>query len=517
MDNKYQHNFSNAPAIYNELPAIKTDKIEKWLRKEIFNTTRYIFYDKQKNEAVCSFCGSKFEVPHEAKHKQYGVCHKCKSEITFRSAGYSREVLTQRSRMVLFQSKGKSIYVTVNMIYLDFNQGYGQLYKDCEAVYKFDKNTQVGYETSCWWGSSYWTKMTNIRIPYRQGEWSYVPVDVYTENINTVFKNTDLKYCELEKQIYELGIYDFIKVLALNAKHEAIEKLYKIGLRKVISDKMNRRAGTKYIKWNKSNIKEILELNKDEIKKIRELNYGMTNIAVYKMLKAEGVNIKLEDVAKWDFSEVYKIRSIHVGTFNGKWKYLNKQYNQLTSSKKNQYYQFTTLLQDYVDYIGECKTLNFNLSDEMIIYPKNLLEAHSRTSTQIEIIANEEKDKQVKKIAVKNKKLNFNNKKLFIKVADSASEIIVEGKILGHCVGGYIQNVIDNKTLILFVRQASEPDTPFYTLELKGKKVEQCRGYKNCSMTDEVKAFVDKWHKEVVMKKDKKQNKQLNKKVKAVA
>ncbi len=517
MDNKYQHNFSNAPTIYNELPAIKTDKIEKWLRKEVFNTTAYIFYDKKKNEAVCSKCGSKFEVPYDAEHKKIGFCHKCKSEIIFRSAGYSRESLTQRSRMVLFQSKGKSIYVTVNMIYLDFNQGYGRLYKDCEAVYKFDKNTQVGYETSCWWGGSYWTKMTNVRIPYRQGEWMDVPVDVYTENINTVFKNTDLRYCQLEKQVSEWSIYDFIKVIDINAKYEAIEKLYKVGLIKVIDDKMNRRAGTKYIKWNKSSIKEIIGLNRDEVNKIRELKYGMTNIAVYKMLKSEGVNIKLEDVDNWNFSEVYKIKGIHVGTFNGKWKYLNKQYKQLKSSKKNQYYHFTTILQDYADYIKECKTLEFDLTDEMIIYPKNLLEAHSRTSTQIEIIANEEKDKQVKKIAVKNKKLNFNNKNLFIKIADSASEIIVEGKILGHCVGGYIQNVIDNKTLILFVRQASEPDAPFYTLELKGKKVEQCRGYKNCSMTDEVKTFIDKWHKEVVMKKDKKQNKQLNKKVKAVA
>lgn len=43
--------------------------------------------------------------------------------------------------------------------------------------------------------------------------------------------------------------------------------------------------------------------------------------------------------------------------------------------------------------------------------------------------------------------------------------------------------------MIFFIRLEADPEKPFYTLEWKGRVV-QCRGFKNCDMTPEVKAFV---------------------------
>jgi len=34
-----------------------------------------------------------------------------------------------------------------------------------------------------------------------------------------------------------------------------------------------------------------------------------------------------------------------------------------------------------------------------------------------------------------------------------------------------------------------KPKEPYYTLEWKNHRVAQCRGFRNCSMTPEVKAF----------------------------
>ena len=44
--------------------------------------------------------------------------------------------------------------------------------------------------------------------------------------------------------------------------------------------------------------------------------------------------------------------------------------------------------------------------------------------------------------------------------------------------------------MIFFIRQKAAPEKPYYTLEWHGRVV-QCRGFRNCEMTPEVKAFVE--------------------------
>ena len=59
-----------------------------------------------------------------------------------------------------------------------------------------------------------------------------------------------------------------------------------------------------------------------------------------------------------------------------------------------------------------------------------------------------------------------------------------------HCVGSYVQKVADGKTTILFLRRASAPDEPFYTMEVIGNQMIQCRAKNNGAMTKEVEDFV---------------------------
>ena len=45
-------------------------------------------------------------------------------------------------------------------------------------------------------------------------------------------------------------------------------------------------------------------------------------------------------------------------------------------------------------------------------------------------------------------------------------EVVNEGTILHHCVGGYVEEVCNGSTNILFLRKKSEPTKPFYTIEV---------------------------------------------------
>ena len=84
---------------------------------------------------------------------------------------------------------------------------------------------------------------------------------------------------------------------------------------------------------------------------------------------------------------------------------------------------------------------------------------------------------------------SIKGKELVLVVPKDVKEIRAEGEALHHCVGSYVEDVAKGLTSIYFVRKASEPETPYYTMEFKNGRVWQCRGNRNCSMTTEVFAF----------------------------
>ena len=81
-------------------------------------------------------------------------------------------------------------------------------------------------------------------------------------------------------------------------------------------------------------------------------------------------------------------------------------------------------------------------------------------------------------------------------IAKSPSELIHEGDFLHHCVGrmNYDQKFAREESLIFFVRNKTNQQTPFVTLEysLKNHKVLQCYADHDTKPNDEVLDFVNK-------------------------
>ena len=78
-----------------------------------------------------------------------------------------------------------------------------------------------------------------------------------------------------------------------------------------------------------------------------------------------------------------------------------------------------------------------------------------------------------------------------IRPCAAPEELDTEGKTLNHCVATYKEKHADGKTAIFFLRRASEPEKPWYTLELKldDFTVLQNRGKCNCARTAAVEAL----------------------------
>lgn len=81
-------------------------------------------------------------------------------------------------------------------------------------------------------------------------------------------------------------------------------------------------------------------------------------------------------------------------------------------------------------------------------------------------------------------------------IAHSPADLIREGEMLHHCVGrmGYDQKFVREETLIFFIRNKQEPDTPFVTVEysLKNKKILQCYGEHDHKPSEDVLHYVNK-------------------------
>lgn len=77
----------------------------------------------------------------------------------------------------------------------------------------------------------------------------------------------------------------------------------------------------------------------------------------------------------------------------------------------------------------------------------------------------------------------YEDEDYIIRPAKSAQEIVAEGRILHHCVGGngYLNKHNKEETYILMLRFKEEPNTPYITVEISGKypKILQWYGEKD--------------------------------------
>ena len=122
----------------------------------------------------------------------------------------------------------------------------------------------------------------------------------------------------------------------------------------------------------------------------------------------------------------------------------------------------------YSDYLEECSTLGYDLTDSAVLYPKDLRRKHTETSALCRYKTDDKEINKSRKRAEKLRKngAEYSRGRLMIVVPNDTVEIIIEGAQQSHCVGGYVTKHSEGKTTILFIRKKSDPFTPYCTLEM---------------------------------------------------
>lgn len=482
----------NANSLLEGLPRISREQ-EDAIANEF---PQYAFYKRIKNgvEYYCTSCHRwrenssdmrVFSTPTMWKHNQLYTCQHCGKQVVAKSVGRGRKTLENKGYFIVYTAYKQRLYAFVIKAYQSFcNEEFEPYYYlSNQYLYVFKKNHMQRFN---------WTYDSNLRhniwhpLKSDKGlpQWSYITNTDYEDSIAITpeqIYETDLKYSEMET--FSSEAYIQIEYLIKYIKHNNLEYIVKAGFTDIAKDIVLRWNDAKIIKWKSNNLLKMLGIRKQDIDLVK-----LYNIQELKVYQYAIKNIPNAD----NITEIVRI------IYSFGIDYIEEIKN-LTNLSINQIFKYAKTIQrlsQWKDYLYMASKLPGGIGE---IKPKNLQAAHDRVLTESNFFAKKHQEEQIQNRFKQLQPLLFETNELIMKIPKSGTEIILEGKILQHCVGGYVQRHADSKTNILFIRKKDEPDVPYFTIEVSNNyHIVQCHGYRNeavCPKPDEIIEFEKQYTK----------------------
>lgn len=489
-----------------------SSEIDDYASNVVLLKSRYIFVKRVKGIQLgyCTHCKGNFVTSEMLKHNDSTSCPKCKSECTVKASGISRKRLADFAFFMWFEKSienPKAIIARGMHVLRDYSGDYQEVetkYR-CNHMYLFEPGNSELYE----WAYGGWTKRKSI---ISQFETSMIRTACFIskENIKSAVSGTPFQYSTWERY-FGRGDYvqtDMVKFFDLAARYPCIEYLTKLGMHEFITTKLD--GGQTYgaIYWHGKSIEKVLRLTKAEVKDWLRLPYKgeAESLHSYQHFKKLGLGFSFDQARKLSqFSRGagrYNRERLQTFLKHGSLQRILRYFLKQLDAKR--YSTASYVFSDWKDYLEECEELGMDLSNESVVFPNDLRAAHQKTTRSIKIKNDAAVNVKIMKLVKKlGNMYSFRQNGLLIRPAASSIELFDEGEALNHCVGRYADSYSKGTTILLVIRREAEPDKPFYTLEVNGGKIIQCRGFKNCSMTTEVKDFVEMFIARKLSKKKK--------------
>lgn len=496
----------------------------KWIREELLPEDRVLLYKKGNVKGFCYACHSHVEAASYAERfsqqKTYpSHCPKCGQHVlpvleggTLWSADYIRNVATvQKDRRGIVWIR--HFHVLRNEVFTpdrDIKEiCRWAIYEGKVLKWMKEVNERMGWSSMSRCvkvALTDWTDVSSVTEVFDGSYEFYLP-----RNWRNVLSGTCLQYLDLEEYLNfdnrvvvnnALGSYvatykNVIRHMVDWARYPAVEKLWKSGFSTLVLQKEYGADKAKSIAWKQNTIEKALGFPLRLVKEERR-SLQIWEADIYKRLwklcqsgKIAEPEIELvhDTALKRPLYLIMEIINLVPAA---------KAIRYLESEKHDAVNPYLT----YRDYLNDCVALKLDLSNSQVQFPKDLRKAHQETIRMVQYEKNAAERTLFAKVVRRLKKFSHTANGYIIRPAADAVELIDEGKRLHHCVGGYASRMAKGETAIFFIRREDSPDTSFYTLELRGVNVIQCRTLNNKSYEaePEIKAFVDNWLNTVVRK-----------------
>lgn len=506
--------------------------IERQINEEF---TQYIFYRRDSSSPTagyhchCTRCNRSYYADYSEicvdgytlRHGNSAKCPACKHTGILHHENRGKKCLTERRAFVIWHKESEN-KVTAYAVYaakayegdpwdswLNKNYTSGEydpspqieIYE--KTIYHFSPG-DVSIEKWTYWGG--WTETsTKASEPFGGGFNGIRPT--YTFINESVLQSTFLKYssyklymdiCEqlaYSRQWY-INTPSLMNYICLYAQYPILEMLMKTGLGRYVYEAAEYPRGgmhKRYFNWNAKRPTEFFKkLDPQQAKEILNHDLPPERVIEYCDLIKAGLKLTVPQFSRvyHDFRNPLRffelLKKPYGITYNKAINYISKQKNKADA------------LTQWCDYIHDAEELNYDLAVHGVLYPKDLEAAHMQTINTLNAVRTEKKKHEMKGMTEKYKKrYAFAYGDYIIKVPETMTEIITEGKMLSHCVGGYAERYSKGQCIILFLRRRSEVDKPYFTIEVGGEwgkrqHIVQCHGYKNEAETtkpEDIKEF----------------------------
>lgn len=327
---------------------------------------------------------------------------------------------------------------------------------------------------------------------YEDDKWYSAEDKYYNPTAEVVNKKYALKFDEYKYSAVDKYPYsDVIKYLRIYEHYPQAEYFIKIGLQHLATSKtLLKKAGSdkNFRKWL--------------IKCAKQLRNECGNYPYFSakvILTSYKENMTLIETQKFEKKKNELLRDYN---------YINTISKVISDKEIDVFLKYiekqNTNTNSYSDYLKACTYLGLDMMLPKNRYPHDFKRWHDiridEYHTAKALADKKERAELYKKfatVAIKYEGLQYNRQADFIMlIPHSPADLIREGEQLSHCVGrmGYDQKMAREETLIFFVRNITEPDKPFVTVEfsIKQHKILQCYGYDDTKPNESVLNFVNK-------------------------
>jgi len=399
----------------------------------------------------------------------------------------SRNLAYNAKRFYAYFTKNDGELVKVTVAARSYQ---GKVYLKQVAVHGIDSNVCFARDIECHYIAGYmvgWYDMGLVKYKpwYEDGKWyECTPekaYDPFALRINTEYITAipEFKYSAIEKYSYE----NVMKYLRTYREFPEVEFLTKLGLSRIALSKQILKLARKskaFRKWLGKN-RLMLEYEPHDIKVIIDAFRTGKDIRLLQQIYNKRKRFNHESGLK-------DLRAFIKGETDKFLEYIESQ---------------NTNFRSYDDYLTACIFLGIDMTLDKNRYPHEFKRWHDIRIAEYRSEKAKRDEEQRKEfyesfraVAEKYGALQFEKVGFVCIIAKSPTELDIEGSILHHCVGGmgYDQKVIDEKSLIFFIRTAENPETPLVTVEysIKDKKVLQCYGDHDTKPSEEILSFVHK-------------------------
>lgn len=302
----------------------------------------------------------------------------------------------------------------------------------------------------------------------KDSQMKYLPQDMY-KTIYSTPERIERKY---------LARYETVESFA---RCPQLETLFKNDFRNICKRIIWQRGSTNKVNKHVKELHEILRMTRTQLKYLKESGktetIGLQELETFRQI-ADKYRIKEQNYDM--IFKMYMSSSQTTLEYLLRFQSITKLWNIAHKYLEDDHFEnLRQVLTEYKDYLREREDNGDDLSNTVYLKPRNLYETYTRIRLEAEQRKNEkyitEMQQKYSNIKSRSKKIpkkyTFTHDGLIIRPALDAKEIVLEGRMLHHCVGSdnqhYLKDFNAGKGWIMVIRDIKAPDTPYITVELK--------------------------------------------------